>query len=369
MKVLKRFCARSKSVLVAVLILTMAVSGTTAVAASALVISFQPSRAVAKAGDIVSVDLHVEGLKGDLMGFNALVGFDPSLVRLEGVEKPGGGSILDPLLIHFVDLDEKTGRVEISAARQGGPSPKSSGDLFTLKLRVLRQGQSSVDYLEVRMRDGDNRPINVEKSSPLRVSIAAAETAGEEGRSLGVTSAPGDQLLDREESRGSGAESSVAEREGGVSPRDRGLSSPLEGKAGEGRLGADTYKPVSLEVRIGRLTAMVGSTAVELDAEPYIYEGRAFLPVRFVAEGLGANVTWEPRQRKVFISRGDVRLELAPGRRILTIGDREVPMDVSPVIAPPGRVMLPIRFVAEALGASVHWDEREMKVSISFGLN
>jgi hypothetical protein len=40
--------------------------------------------------------------------------------------------------------------------------------------------------------------------------------------------------------------------------------------------------------------------------------------------------------------------------------------DVKPVILPPGRTMLPFRFIAEQLGASVRWDLVKREVTITY---
>ena len=42
---------------------------------------------------------------------------------------------------------------------------------------------------------------------------------------------------------------------------------------------------------------------VQLDAPPYIEMGRTMVPVRFVAEALGANVDWQEKSRTVIITK------------------------------------------------------------------
>jgi len=34
-------------------------------------------------------------------------------------------------------------------------------------------------------------------------------------------------------------------------------------------------------------------------------------------------------------------------------------MDVAPIEIPPGRIMVPVRFVSEGMGALVNWDEKQ----------
>jgi len=43
----------------------------------------------------------------------------------------------------------------------------------------------------------------------------------------------------------------------------------------------------------------------------------------------------------------------------------EIVMDVAPEIVYPGRTMLPVRWVGQALGAQVDWDETDQTVTIT----
>lgn len=40
--------------------------------------------------------------------------------------------------------------------------------------------------------------------------------------------------------------------------------------------------------------------------------------------------------------------------------------DVVPITIPPGRTMLPVRFVAEALGCWVGWEPRTQEVMVAY---
>lgn len=57
----------------------------------------------------------------------------------------------------------------------------------------------------------------------------------------------------------------------------------------------------SLYLEIGTGTARVAGNEVQLDAPPFIIAGRAYVPVRFVAQSLGDHVDWQPDSRTVAI--------------------------------------------------------------------
>jgi hypothetical protein len=68
------------------------------------------------------------------------------------------------------------------------------------------------------------------------------------------------------------------------------------------QLGATPQHPAILvELRIGRATALVNGKSVALEAPPRIIAGRTFVPMRFVGEALGAQVSWKAATRTIAI--------------------------------------------------------------------
>lgn len=98
---------------------------------------------------------------------------------------------------------------------------------------------------------------------------------------------------------------------------------------------------------------------VHMDTVPKIYPpGRTFVPVRFLGNALGVddkNITWEKNSQSVTL-KGKKTLKLQIGSKTMYSDSNAVQMDVAPLIQPPGRTMLPARYVAEGLGYIVEWD-------------
>jgi len=115
---------------------------------------------------------------------------------------------------------------------------------------------------------------------------------------------------------------------------------------------------------VGSRAMLVDGEARALDAAPQIIGGRAFLPVRAVAEALGAAVEWHQPTKSVTVRSGEAELIMQAGSRRLTVDRWPAPdMDVAPVIAD-GRALLPIRHVAERLNCTVGWDAAARSVTI-----
>jgi len=92
-----------------------------------------------------------------------------------------------------------------------------------------------------------------------------------------------------------------------------------------------------------------------MDVKPYIKADRTYVPVRFLSEALGADVAWDEATKTVTVTKGDKTVVLVIGSTIAKVNGADVQMDVAPEIAGVGRTMLPARWVAEGLGYQVGW--------------
>jgi hypothetical protein len=147
----------------------------------------------------------------------------------------------------------------------------------------------------------------------------------------------------------------------GVSPHAR---------KGSATIAVGTPAPVVLTFTIGSTIATRNGTAVTLDAAPVIQNGRTLLPVRYVAEPLGATVAWAAGTRTVTIQRSSLTVALVVGKATAVVNGRTVPIDaadsrVVPVILQ-GRTMLPARFVAEQLGCAISYDPTTKVVTVTY---
>ena len=104
------------------------------------------------------------------------------------------------------------------------------------------------------------------------------------------------------------------------------------------------------------------------DAQPYIDENsRTLIPVRFVAENLGAEVSWIGATKTANIEKDGILVEITIDDPVLHITEngktKTVTMDTAAVLKE-NRTFVPIRFVAEALGAYVDYSSTYHTVGI-----
>ncbi len=101
------------------------------------------------------------------------------------------------------------------------------------------------------------------------------------------------------------------------------------------------------------------------DAEPFVKEGRTMVPVRAIAEALGMDVKYEDGAVVITNPASGKTVTLYLGRAEARVGGRKVTLDVPAQAIPPGRTVVPLRFVGENLGAKVNWVEDGQVVAVN----
>ena len=130
----------------------------------------------------------------------------------------------------------------------------------------------------------------------------------------------------------------------------------ISSKNGVISVGTNGFTEINMTVN--SMTAYVNGEAKTLDAAPVIKNSRTMLPVRFVAENLGATVGWDDATKTVSITGADTTIEIVIGASSAKVNGNEIALDSPAYIDPANnRTYLPVRAVAENLGATVSWDD------------
>lgn len=111
-----------------------------------------------------------------------------------------------------------------------------------------------------------------------------------------------------------------------------------------------------------------GRIVVFPTAQPKVYAGRVLVPLRGVFQEIGAYVEFDSVARKIKARMGNEEIELRVGDRLARKNGAEIMMDIPPMIDG-GATMVPLRFLAEALGAKVTHLKLLNKVIIETALN
>lgn len=90
-------------------------------------------------------------------------------------------------------------------------------------------------------------------------------------------------------------------------------------------------------------------TVLNMDVKPYIKGGRTMLPLRYVAEALGYRIAWLSETRTAVIMDIGLRVEIPVDSNFIIVNGVKYTSDVKPELRK-NRIMLPIANIARALG-------------------
>ncbi|MBV8532127.1 MAG: copper amine oxidase N-terminal domain-containing protein, partial [Candidatus Eremiobacteraeota bacterium] len=106
----------------------------------------------------------------------------------------------------------------------------------------------------------------------------------------------------------------------------------------------------------------IGGRSVALNPAPIEQNGRVFVPLRGVFEQLGATVVYSNGQ--INATRGATTVSLTIGSTQAVINGKQVYLDVAPFIVG-NYTYVPLRFLAQSLGAAVNYVSSSNLVAIS----
>lgn len=116
--------------------------------------------------------------------------------------------------------------------------------------------------------------------------------------------------------------------------------------------------------RIKDINIKINGRTIYTDQSPYIENSRTFVPIRFISEALGVDeVSWDDSsQTAILIDKGrEIRLPV--GSSSAQINGRSVELD-APISVYQGRTFVPVRFIAENFDCKVSWDPNNYIVNI-----
>jgi lactocepin len=130
---------------------------------------------------------------------------------------------------------------------------------------------------------------------------------------------------------------------------------------------------IMVTLRIDSPYINVNGISKAIDSEgsrPVIKNGRTLLPVRVLIESLGGSVSWNADTRQVGIELNGHSILLTIDSNCALVDGIKTKIDPSNLEVVPviinGRTYLPVRFIAENLGAMVDWDPATETVTIYY---
>ena len=110
----------------------------------------------------------------------------------------------------------------------------------------------------------------------------------------------------------------------------------------------------------------VGGERLYLEDPPILQDGRTLVPMRHFFEALGATVSWDASTMTAIGKRGNIEVRIPIGSDRPTVNGQAAIIDVPAQIIN-SRTYIPLRFVGEALGDNVTWEGTTRSITITQG--
>lgn len=117
----------------------------------------------------------------------------------------------------------------------------------------------------------------------------------------------------------------------------------------------------------GDYRIIIDNKVLTLDSKPVVEKSRLLVPMRAIFEALGASIDWNPASKTVTGTKGEITVVLKINSQDAYINDKLYKLDVPPIIKSK-RTLVPVRFVAESLNMDVSWNITDKSVIINSGM-
>ncbi len=117
------------------------------------------------------------------------------------------------------------------------------------------------------------------------------------------------------------------------------------------------------QMRMMSIDILINSKKLELKDRPFVISERTMIPIRDIAEALGATVTWDGKRNEVTVQLGDTRILLKIGSNTVYVNGTAKQSEIMTQIIN-ARTYVPLRLVSEQLGAAVTWHQSTQTITI-----
>ncbi|MCJ8010735.1 stalk domain-containing protein [Paenibacillus sp. KQZ6P-2] len=112
------------------------------------------------------------------------------------------------------------------------------------------------------------------------------------------------------------------------------------------------------------VAVIIDGRLASLDRAPILVKGTTLVPFRPIFEQLGLEVKWDPKAQAVTGKSQSLEIRLVIGNSYATVNGKKVKLPVAPIIRD-GGTFVPLRFVGEAAGRQVTWNDAAKVITVN----
>lgn len=112
------------------------------------------------------------------------------------------------------------------------------------------------------------------------------------------------------------------------------------------------------------IIVQVNNEPVSGDADPYIENGSTLVALNMLRSIPSITINWNNTSKTVTVDNNGTKSTLVAGKKEAMVGGKKVTLSTSSVMKK-GRVMVPLRFIADASGSQVYWNAPDRTVYVA----
>lgn len=134
-------------------------------------------------------------------------------------------------------------------------------------------------------------------------------------------------------------------------------------KSDEEKNTAEQIQPTKVVIPIGSQVIYIGDETYKLDVPPYITNDVTKLPLRAISDIFKADIYWNGAEKSIDIEVREDKIKMAVGNPKMYVNGYAVPLSSAPEISD-GRAFVPLRDMAQIFGIDdIKWDSKSKTVS------
>ena len=134
-------------------------------------------------------------------------------------------------------------------------------------------------------------------------------------------------------------------------------------KSDEEKNTAEQVQPTKVVIPIGSQVIYIGDETYKLDVPPYITNDVTKLPLRAISDIFKADIYWNGAEKSIDIEVREDKIKMAVGNPKMYVNGYAVPLSAAPEISD-GRAFVPLRDMAQIFGIDdIKWDSESKTVS------
>ncbi|ANE48718.1 copper amine oxidase [Paenibacillus swuensis] len=121
-------------------------------------------------------------------------------------------------------------------------------------------------------------------------------------------------------------------------------------------------------MKVNSSKLIINGKTTMMDTTPMVWNNTTYIPLRFLSEGIGANVSWDGKNT-VWVKAGNDTLTFWIGKDYMEVNGTKKMIGSKLMVNKDGRTVVPLRFITELLGWDVKWNTKDWSVTLMKAMN